>query len=160
MRNEKWDRRLMELAEFVSRWSRDPSTKCGAVIARPDGSVMSVGYNKFPKGMSDDPGLWADREKKLSRVVHAEMHAILNANGQRLHGCTMYNWPPGHGPSCDRCAVHVIQAGISTIVNAGGSMIRRGIQDEGYFSKWRESCLRAKAMYEEAGVEVVMMEWN
>lgn len=160
MRNDKWDRRFMELAEFVSRWSRDPSTKCGAVIVRPDLSVASIGYNKFPRGMSDAPELYADRPTKLSRVIHAEMHALLNAHGESLRGATMYNWPPGWGPSCDRCAPHVIQAGITTIVNAGGSMIKRGTVDEGYFSKWRESCLRAMDMYREAGVEVVMMDWE
>jgi deoxycytidylate deaminase len=36
-------------------WSKDPSTKVGAVIVRPDLTVASIGYNGFPRGMSDDP---------------------------------------------------------------------------------------------------------
>lgn len=30
----KWDERLLGLAEYVSNWSKDPSTKVGAVIAK------------------------------------------------------------------------------------------------------------------------------
>lgn len=32
MFNEKWNRRFVELAKNVSTWSKDPSTKVGAVI--------------------------------------------------------------------------------------------------------------------------------
>lgn len=33
---DKWDQRFLELAKVVSTWSKDPSTKTGAVIVRPD----------------------------------------------------------------------------------------------------------------------------
>ena len=42
MIDNKWHNRFMELAEHVAQWSRDPSTKVGAVIVRPDKSVASV----------------------------------------------------------------------------------------------------------------------
>lgn len=147
---EKWDIRFLQLAETVAQWSKDPSTKVGAVIARPDRTVASLGYNGFPRGMRDDPELYADRERKLSRVVHAELNAILNAR-EPLRGYTLFVWPPGYGPTCDRCAVHVIQSGIARVVG-----IRR--VDDDFSDRWRISCEEAWGMYEEAGVRVTMYE--
>ena len=144
---QKWDLRFLELARHVSEWSKDPSTKVGAVITRPDRSIASLGYNGFPRGMRDDAALYKDRDKKLSRVVHAELNAILNAR-EPLHGYTLYVWPPGYGPTCDRCAAHVIQAGIKRVVNQ--------LRQDDFASRWRESCEAALGMYEEAGVVVKM----
>lgn len=43
----KWDKRFLELAAFIAEWSKDPSTKCGAVIT--DGKqIVSQGFNGFP----------------------------------------------------------------------------------------------------------------
>ena len=53
MIDEKWDRRFLALAEHVADWSKDPSTKTGAVIVRPDRTIASMGYNGFPRGMAD-----------------------------------------------------------------------------------------------------------
>lgn len=139
---EKWDRRFLELARHISAWSKDPSTKVGAVIVRPDRTIASVGYNGFPRGMDDDPEIYANRELKLKRVVHAEMNAILNAQ-EPLKGCTLYVWAPSYGPTCERCAPHVIQTGITRVINqrALGEAIRPG-------------ALEAEDMFREAGVEV------
>jgi dCMP deaminase len=100
------------MARFVSSWSKDPSTKAGAVIVRPDRSVQSVGFNGFPKNMSDDPALYADREKKYSRVVHCEIKAMIHAR-EAVIGSTLYTWP--FAP-CDRCCVQMLQAGITRFV--------------------------------------------
>lgn len=66
----KWDRRFLRLAQEVASWSKDPSTKTGAVIVRPDKTIAAIGYNGFPRGCDDAPELYAHRETKLSRVVH------------------------------------------------------------------------------------------
>ena len=108
----KWDKRFLELSKLVASWSKDPSTQTGAVIVRPDRTILAVGYNGFPKGMEDYPELYANRDVKYSRIVHCEMNAVLNAK-QSVQGCTLYTWPFA---SCDRCAVHMIQAGITTFV--------------------------------------------
>ena len=100
------------MAEHVSKWSRDPSTKCGAVIVRPDKSLASTGFNGFPRGMDDDEELYDNREVKYDRVIHAELNAILSAH-EPVRGYTLYVWPL---PTCSRCAVHVIQSGISRVV--------------------------------------------
>jgi dCMP deaminase len=108
----EWDIFYLNLARYISTKSKDPSTQTGAVIVRPDLSVASVGFNGFPKGMKDDPTLYADREKKYSRTVHCEVNAQIFAR-QDLTGCSLYTWPFA---SCDRCAVQMIQCGIQRFV--------------------------------------------
>lgn len=114
MNRDEWDLRYLGLASYVATWSKDPSTKTGAVIVAPDNSVISLGFNGFPSGMPDEPELYADREEKLSRIIHCEMNALLHANRKKLpEGCTLYTHP---FMSCDRCVVHMIQAGIRRFV--------------------------------------------
>lgn len=114
----KWDRRFLRLAREVASWSKDPSTKNGAVLVRPDRSVASVGFNGFPQEMSDAPLYYQDREVKYDRVIHAEMNAVLFVRDPvPLTGYTLYTT----GPSCSRCAVHMIQAGIRRFVFVNAS---------------------------------------
>ena len=49
----KWHKRFLEISEFISTWSKDPSTKVGAVIADIDNRIVSTGYNGFPKNVKD-----------------------------------------------------------------------------------------------------------
>lgn len=146
--SHKWDRRFIALAELVASWSKDPSTQCGAVIVRPDRTVASVGFNGFPKGADDSPELYADRDLKLSRVVHAELNAILHAK-EPLDGYTIYTFPAGISPTCDRCAAHVIQSGIKRVVHYASA------PGDDFSDRWRTAMERALTIYEEAGVEVV-----
>ena len=108
----KWDSRFLELAKLVSTYSKDPSTQVGAVIVSPDKSVVSVGYNGFPRGMEDKLELLSNREEKYSRIIHAEVNALISAK-RDLIGYTLYTYP---FMCCDRCAVQMIQAGITTFV--------------------------------------------
>lgn len=143
----KWDSRFIDLARVVAGWSKDPSTKCEAVVVRPlDRSVCSVGFNGFPRGCSDAEELYEEREVKLERVVHAEMNALLFAP-ESVRGYTLYTAPPGIGPSCQRCTAHIIQAGISDVVHMG-------ISAEGFSSRWAASAQAGLDMYREAGVRV------
>jgi dCMP deaminase len=108
----KWDVRFLELARLVSGWSKDPSTKTGAVLVRPDKTVASVGFNGFPAGMNDSESVYADRELKYKKIIHCEMNAMLHAHGKVL-GCTLYTWPFA---CCERCVVHMISTGITRFV--------------------------------------------
>lgn len=151
MQVTKWDRRFLELSELVSTWSRDPSTKCGAVIVRSDNTVLSLGYNGFPRGMKDDAELYDDRPTKYARTVHAEMNAMLTAHGQAT-GCTLYTWP---FISCERCAVHMIQGGITRAVCP---VIPPSIAE-----RWAENRAKTLAFFAEAGMEcreVDLEEWT
>ena len=41
-RQDRWDRRYVGLAQHVAGWSKDPSTKVGAVLVRPNNSVAQL----------------------------------------------------------------------------------------------------------------------
>jgi dCMP deaminase len=135
----KWDERFLELAKHIASWSKDPRTKVGAVIVRPDKTIMSLGYNGLPRGVPDDPELLSSRDYKLARTVHAEMNAILNC-ATRPEGCTIYVWPI---PPCSHCAAAIIQAGITTVVSPP-------ITED---SQWHESCRITGEMFEQSNVK-------
>ena len=65
---KKWDLRFLEMARNAASWSKDPSTKVGAIIVDDDKRVISVGYNGFPKGVRDDERL-DDRQEKYKIIV-------------------------------------------------------------------------------------------
>lgn len=135
------------MAQYVSTASKDPSTKCGGVIVRPDKSIVSVGFNGFPRNVEDRSEWLENRDEKLKRMVHSELNAILNAR-QDVSGCTLYNWP---GRSCSRCSVHVIQAGIVRVVSPH-------ITDGVFHERWKEDQDLGESLYKEANVEVVNIE--
>lgn len=110
-----WDEYFMGLAHLSAMRSKDPSTQVGAVIVNDENRVVSIGYNGFPIGCSDDEFPW-DRDadfldSKYPYVVHAELNAILNAH-QSVKGCILYVslFP------CNECAKAIIQSGIKKIV--------------------------------------------
>lgn len=107
----KWDQRFIDLAKFVSEWSKDPDAKVGAVVVSNEGGAIALGYNGFPAGIEDDDRL-DTRDLKLDMIIHAEQNALLIA-GSRAKGASLYVWGK---PICTRCAVLIIQAGIKRIV--------------------------------------------
>ncbi len=143
-----WDRWHMQHAITTASASRDPSTKCGAVIVRPDKTHAGLGFNGFPRGMSDDPALYANREVKLTRTIHAEMNALANAQREPVNGYTLYVWP--YIP-CSHCAIHVIQWGIKRVVAS---------PLESHPDRWRESMARSLAFFAEAGVEFTPLDMD
>lgn len=108
---DKWDQLYFDLCKRVAQQSKDPSTKVGAFIVRPNRTPVSFGYNGFPRGVEDAPLLYEDREEKYPRVVHAEVNAILNA-GSPVRDCTLYVWPL---VCCPTCAGVIIQSGIREV---------------------------------------------
>ena len=74
----KWDIRFMELAKHISSWSKDPSTKTGAVITDTRNRIVSMGFNGYPQNVPDTD--LHIRETKYAKVIHAEMNAILFAH--------------------------------------------------------------------------------
>ncbi len=136
----KWDRRFLEMADLVASWSKDPSSKVGAVIVRPDRTVLSVGYNGFPKNMGDAESLYLNRETKYSRIVHCEMNALIHSP-ESVKGCTLYT----SFACCDRCAVHMLQAGITRFV------FRSLPEDKK--ARWQESVNKTISYFKEASVD-------
>jgi dCMP deaminase len=108
----KWDKRYLSIAKEVSTWSKDPSTKVGAVIADRDGRIVAVGFNGFPKMIAETMHRQHDRHIKYKMTVHAEANVALIA-GRAARKGTIYV----HGaPICADCAGIVIQAGIKRVV--------------------------------------------
>ncbi len=112
-----WDEYFMGVAMLASRRSKDPGTQVGACIVNDDNKIMSVGYNGFPKGCSDDEFPWEreadiETDTKYPYVCHAELNAILNSGGNSLSGCRIYValFP------CNECAKAIIQAGIKEVI--------------------------------------------
>lgn len=135
-----WDTRYIDLARRIASWSRDPSTKVGAVIVRPDKTLASVGFNGLPRGLLDTDERLSDRPTKYAMTLHAEANAILSAR-EPLAGYTLYV-SPLH--PCSNCAAQIIQAGIKRVVaHMSGSVDR-----------WAESFRFANEMFQEAGVVV------
>ncbi len=106
-----WDIRFLELAYHVAKWSKDPSTKVGAVIVNEQHQVLSLGYNGFPRGVEDRESRYADRETKLLFVAHAERNALDNAFVD-VRGATLYT----SLCPCNECAKSIIQKGIKRVV--------------------------------------------
>ena len=141
-----WDEYFLSIAAVTASKSKDPSTKVGAVIVRPDRTIVSVGYNGFPRGVADTPERLNDRPTKYSLVVHAEMNAILSAR-ESLNKCTLYTVP---FMPCDRCFVHVIQAGIKRVCFPKATPEQE--------QRWGEAFNRVLLLAEEANIE--MMEFS
>ena len=109
-----WDEYFMGIALLAAKRSKDPSTQVGACIVSQDNIIISTGYNGMPKGCSDDVFPW-DREgadTKYPYVVHAELNAILNANGRDLRDSRIYValFP------CNECAKAIIQSGVREVI--------------------------------------------
>lgn len=138
-----WDRYFLGIAERVSTASKDPSTKVGAIIVRPDRTVASLGYNGFPRGIADTDERLNNREIKYDLVVHGEINAILTAR-EPLHGYCLYTWP---FLTCKKCALQVVQAGIKRVVAPY-------VDNE----RWNASFREAQAIYDEAGVAWVLID--
>lgn len=139
-----WDLRFLNLASFVAQWSKDPSTKVGAVIVDQLRRVVSVGYNGFPRGVEDDDRLTI-REVKYEMIVHGEVNAVLSA-GRPVAGCTLYTVP---FPPCSRCASMMVQAGIKRVVAPAPTKEQ--------IARWGTSFEIAENVFEEGGVELVLL---
>ncbi len=105
---DRWDLRWMEIAKLVSGWSKDPSTRVGAVCVRHN-RIVSSGFNGFPQRTSDASHLYDDRAAKYPRIVHAEANSIA---GFDVRGGTLY---ATHYP-CSGCAGLIINSGIVRVV--------------------------------------------
>ncbi|MBR3397003.1 MAG: dCMP deaminase family protein [Lachnospiraceae bacterium] len=112
-----WDEYFMAVAKLAGMRSKDPNTQVGACIVSSDHKILSIGYNGFPMGCSDDEYPW-EREgedpllTKYPYVAHGELNAILNYRGGSLEGSTIY---VGMFP-CNECTKAIIQSGIKEIV--------------------------------------------
>ena len=136
----------MGIAMLAARRSKAPNTQVGACIVSQDNIIISTGYHGKPKGCSDDVYPWdrVGEETKYPYVVHAELNAVLTANGRDLRGSKLFValFP------CNECAKAIIQSGVKEVY---------------YLSdKYADSMstLASKRMMESAGVKFTQLRTN
>lgn len=142
MLSDKWDLRFMDLAKHIAGWSRDPSTKVGAVAVDSRKRLVASGFNGLSRRVEDSQERLHNRTTRYSLTVHAEINMLISAE-RSLRGCTVYLWPM---PPCSQCAAAMIQAGISRVVAPSPA--------PDLADRWGESIELAVMAMREAGVKV------
>lgn len=140
-----WNKRFMEMAKHVTSWSKDRSTKVSAIITDKDHTILSIGYNGFPRGAKDDIDSRHERPAKYFYTEHAERNAIYNAvrSGVCLKDATIYlPWFP-----CVDCGRAIIQSGITKVV---------ATEPDYNMPKWGEHFKITHELFEECGIDI---EW-
>ena len=148
--------RLMETAKHIAdTHSKDRSTKLACLIADEDLSPLSWGYNGFPRGVNDNLDERHQRPAKYLWAEHAERNAIYNAarSGIKLKGGIMIL--PRLVPCVD-CARAIIQSGIKKLYIENEALTG----DNPRAVVWRENWDIVKSMFDESGVEVIVLTPN
>lgn len=148
--NEKWAGRLLKMAKDVASWSKDESTKVGAVITTKDGSPVSWGFNGMPMGINDEVPERHERPYKYKWMAHAERNAMDLAPRGDLTDCVMFvTFSP-----CTNCAQSIIQRKIKTLV------VDENFTAEKMPERWQEDMKVAVEMLTEAGVNIIAARPN
>lgn len=130
-----WNDYFMSLAILASKRSKDPNSQVGACIIDKNNKIVSLGYNGFPIGCSDDELPWERKgdplETKYLYVCHAEINSILLAD-KKLDNCILYSTLA----PCNECAKLIIQSGIKKVV----------YKDDKYHNT--DMCVAARKMFE------------
>jgi len=150
----RWHKRWLELAQLISTWSPDKSTKVGAVIINDQNEILSTGYNGLPSGFDyaefNEENIYG-RPQKYNYFEHAERNAIYLAakKGTPLLGGILYlSWEP---VVCADCARAIIQSGIKTVVGNGEIFPGHGAGVDYNLS-------RSVIMFRECGIQTLKIE--
>lgn len=114
-RQISWDECFMDIAKIISRRSKDPNTRTGAVIVDKNNKMIGSGYNGFPRGTKEGDFPWKRDglflETKYAYIVHAEENAIYTSSGLATD-CRIYTtlFP------CNECAKAIIQSGVKEVI--------------------------------------------
>lgn len=123
LKQEKWDKRFMEMAKLVGTWCTCHRRSVGAVIVK-DKRIIATGYNGAPSGIENclergyclrnKLNIPSGTQAETCYSVHAEQNAIVQASkfGTAVEGATIY---VTHQP-CTMCTRIIINAGIKRIV--------------------------------------------
>lgn len=114
-----WNETWMNIADEISKRSKDNNTHVGAVIVK-NKQLLSLGYNGPPKNFPDleVPEIQNNDEPIINRkntfMVHAELNAILNYKGNLsdLADSTVYVTVS----PCYECAKILAQIGVKKVV--------------------------------------------
>lgn len=135
----------MALARAVAKiFSKDPTTGVGAVVIGRQPNHLAIGYNGLPPGLRDDERLH-DRQWKNDHTRHAEANALSNVYGFEPVEIYATHFP------CERCALDILAA----------RTVKRVITctPTGEFAeRWAARAAAARAIFDEAGIEVLEIE--
>lgn len=138
---DKWTQRFIARAAEIAMWSKDPSSRVGAVLVVNNRSV-SEGFNGPPSCWDDDATATLTRDERLAVTIHAEENAILFAE-RGIAGATLY---VTHHP-CARCAAKLAQKRIKRVVMPE--------QDESFLLRWSSDVALARKIFSQAGIDLV-----
>lgn len=136
----KWANRFLELARLVGSWSKDTSTKVGAIAIGDAKQILAEGYNGLPRGVRDLPERFT-RPQKYDWTLHAEANVVAHAARQVLAGSTVV---VTHC-CCAQCAALLINAGVAKVMYDGSAKTNMP----------EEKFVIARQMFKEAGVDLV-----
>ncbi len=120
---DKWNKRFMELTEFIATWSSCLRRQVGAVIVK-DKRIIATGYNGAPTGgmtcvergecLRNKLDIKSGTHAEICYSVHAEQNALMQAakEGISVKGCVLYCT---HRP-CVICAKLITNAGIKEVI--------------------------------------------
>jgi len=146
-----WDDYFMTVALSVASRASCIKIHTGAVIVK-DKRIISTGYNGFPPGMETCFGNGDCRKKRLGIdwtekntghcfTVHAEVNAMIQACGDKMHGGTLYSvlYP------CADCAKNMAGAGIKEVV---------------YLRPYKEEDSQTAEIFKQAGIKLRKMDYD
>ena len=147
-KNPGWDELFMRHAYLIATKSKDKHTKIGAVLVK-DKSVISEGYNGFPRNVNDNIEERNNRPLKYEYIVHSEMNCLCNCSkkGISSDGSTLYCF----ALPCSNCTKSLINAGIKELV------YHKQWDDIGINKnndKWKESVKHSEIMLKESSIIV------
>lgn len=142
---DKWDKRFMEVADMVAKWSKDPSTQVGCVLVK-NRNILATGYNGFARGVEDTEARYNDRPTKYLMVIHAELNAVLQARESLIDAIAYVTHKP-----CSQCAAALIQAGIKTIVTRNPT--------DGIAERFKESFAATNDQFFDAGITIKYVDF-
>lgn len=126
------------MAHVAKLRSEDPYIQVGAIALDYENRVLAAGYNGLPPGKIVDPSFWADRDKRLPFVVHAEMNlmALFKRGECRTLAITLL--------PCGACANNIV-----------AHKIKRVVYSEDYH---RDQI--SKEIFKFAGVELIQLNYG
>lgn len=138
--SKRADRQFLAMAEAVGHiFSKDPSTRVGAIAVGTSNNQVAWGYNGFPPGLADTPERLENREVKYALTLHAEENALANAP---FAVRTLYiTHPP-----CAGCALRIL-------VKRTVQRVVYQVQPE-FENRWADSLREARKLLAEGGVRL------
>lgn len=64
-----WDEYFMGVSMLSGMRSKDPNTQVGACIVGKDNRILSMGYNGFPNGCSDEDFRGTEKAMRLRQNI-------------------------------------------------------------------------------------------